>query len=204
MLSLKTPDHSGVNKLYGLLFSLSVLGLASCSQVGPESAETSAPKGPEMTAYSGIDSCAGDKRNDCGDRWHQAKEIASALSWGFASEFQCKDSFGDQCLQSGGEWKPAMVGMAVISRSENSFSTSVPVFSSSKFPGLYLPNGYPVVWGKNTLSRVFQSFGVMGASRPRGLTERVCVDVSGEESCGPLHQFVSGISHDEKALAEIF
>jgi uncharacterized protein YgiB involved in biofilm formation len=180
------------------------MGATACSQGSLDDARAAKSGGPQLTAYSSSSDCLVDNRSDCESKWEQATKIASTLSWGFDSETQCQRSFGDECVKAGSKWKPEMVGMAVISRPSNSFSTATPVVSSSKFPGLYLPNGYPVVWGDNTVSKVFQSFGVMDASRPRDLNERVCINNSEEESCGPLHQFVSGFGHDERSLADIF
>lgn len=134
----------------------------------------------------------------------QAQMVAESLRWPFRDGGDCAASHGAHACErvEGKKWRVRMVGFAAIPGHVPGSPMVAPVFSSAHYPGLYLPNGYPVQYGWN------EAIQVMDGSLPYALTARsllqpVCrtnpkaphsvfalVSKPKATSCSPLHSFV--------------
>jgi hypothetical protein len=202
----KTPEISGV--LSWVFAGVSALTLATLisGSFTQKDAKSIATRGftESLFVFSSADECQEQGNVSCNEKWDQAKEISNSIQWGFETQGDCQQSHGDYCVEIGGKWKPEMAAVAVYRQSSGYFSSAIPVYSSSNFPGMYLPNGYPVVPGKNTVGNAFLSVGVMKSYEPQDLSEKVCLEDSGEEVCKPFYQFVSGIQLKWSVIRALF
>ena len=103
------------------------------------------PAGGKCEKHAGMDA------RTCSLLMEKAEFISHELSWPFPDGGACAASHGSSaCFHRDGRWKVRMVGAAEFNHGRGEGQRFVvPVFSSSKFQGLYLPNGYPVQYGWN-------------------------------------------------------
>lgn len=202
----KTPELSGViSWVFAGVSALTLVTLISGSLTKKDAESVVTRESFEsLFVFNNAGDCQKQGDISCNEKWEQAQEISKAIQWGFETQNDCRQSHGDYCVEVDGQWKPEMTAMAVYQQSPNSFSSAIPVFSSSNFPGMYLPNGYPVVPGRNTVGNAFLSVGVMKSYEPQDLSEEVCLEDSGEEMCKPFYQFVSGIQLKWSVIRALF
>jgi hypothetical protein len=175
---------------------LGIVAVAALGVLALQIAQAPSSKQATFHVFDSVESCARIKGEAasivCADMEAEARSVADSLIWPFATKEDCVASHGaDNCYQGNDDrWRVKMAGFTQFSR-DTAFRSILPVFHSSTYPGLYLPNGYPVLNGANTiLDRVLALGGYM-AGKPRSLAQDLCVKESSELICRPLHTFVS-------------
>lgn len=161
--------------------------------------------------FDSVRGCVGTKGEAaaavCADMEAEARSVAEHIIWPFAGQDDCIASHGAASCYQGddGRWRVKMSGFTQFSR-DTAFRSILPVFSSSTFPGLYLPNGYPVLNGANTVPEQVLALGGNMAGKPRSLAQELCVKDRGESSasCRPLHTFVALTRLELPVVAALF
>lgn len=196
---------TGTVVLLSVVFALAGLGTVWFSFSGDSRSSITNSNGDSLTVYLNLDDCNQSGVQSCEQHWDKARETADVMTWGYAGAKDCTEAYGKNCSQNrNGDWHPEMQALALFEKNFGSFKLALPVFSSTTYPGLYLPNSYPLIAGKNTVTRLLRSVGTFGASKPTGLTATVCFKSQSGKTCGQLHEFVSGLNADEKVLSKIF
>lgn len=143
----------------------------------------------------------------CSDMAAEARSFAESLIWPFAGRDDCIASHGPASCYQGADnrWRVKMVGFTQFSR-DTAFRSILPVFSSSAYPGLYLPNGYPVLNGPNTILEEILALGGFTAGKPRSLAQDLCVNSTPASTpeCKPLHTFVALARLEMPVVAALF
>lgn len=135
----------------------------------------------------------------------RASYIADHTVWPFMTFEDCQRSYGpDNCaVGAEGQLRVRMAGFTSFSKG-TSATSALPVFRSSVYPGLYLPNAYPVVLGPNTVMSSLLDAGAFSASMVRTLDQKLCVSTKGEVNCRPAHRFVHGSTMSIPVVAALF
>lgn len=157
-----------------------------------------APSSYVITVYSNLEHCQKDGREPayCSELEDNAQQSVKTMLWGFKDEEDCIDAYGaEQCaVNDDNTVYVIQAGFTPFSKDSEDMRSAIPVFKSSVHPGLYLPNGYPVVLGVNTMLPEVLSQGPWLAVRARSLNSELCVDVGGQDVCAPTHTFVRGLT----------
>jgi len=162
-----------------------------------------------FTVYRSVDDCVsrqGEQDVDaCKTLADQAQLLAETMTWPFADQQECESSYGPENCQAAadGSWQVKMAAFTQFSK-HTSFGSALPVLRSSTHPGLYLPNGYPVLAGDNTVMEDLLKGGAYLASQPRSLNDDLCIKRAEAVECAPLHSLVSNRVLDLPVVAALF
>ncbi len=176
-----------------------------------QAAESLSSNHTTFQVFDSVASCVSAKGQEattaCTDMEAEARSVADNLLWPFADRDECVASHGAAGCYQGQDnrWRVKMAGFTQFSR-DTAFRSILPVFSSSKYPGIYLPNGYPVLSGENTILDAVLAVGGDTAGQPRSLAKDLCVVMPGydEATCRPLHAFVSRGRLELPTVAALF
>lgn len=161
-----------------------------------------------FSVYRSVDECAasGNTRGECQSMADQASKSAASLNWQFASGAECLAGYGSgRCYKdSTGAWRVHLAGFTPFLTSDNGFRLVLPVFASETHGGTYLPNGYPVVAGKNVILKTLKHHGGYLASKARSLEATFCVEGSSGKDCRPAYEWLSRVSVSKAVLKALF
>lgn len=189
-----------------------LLGIGTIAALGFIALQMSrAPSSEQASLYvfDSIESCVQLKGeaaiSACQELEAEARSIASAMHWPFDSYDECVASHGAKNCYTGddGAWRVKMGGFTRFSKN-TTFRSALPVFHSTSYPGFYLPNGYPVLTGENTILEELLSMGGYLASRPRSLVQDLCVRGKGVVNCQPVHSYVHASTLTIPVVAALF
>lgn len=180
------------------------VGLTALVTMGLSDASDSAT----FSVYRSVDDCAaaGTPRAECQSMADQANQSASALNWQFASGAECLAAYGSgRCYKDKtGSWRVHPAGFTPFHTSDHGFRFVLPVFASETHGGTYLPNGYPVVVGKNVILKSLKHHGGYLASQARSLGSTFCVESRSGKDCRPAYEWLSRVSVSKAVLKALF
>jgi len=162
-----------------------------------------------LPVYTSAEQCAAGQGADvlfaCQQLEIRAQAHASATNWGFKSQDDCDSVYGSENCEptEEGVWGVKLAGFTQFSSGETVHSV-LPVYRSSVHPGLYLPNGYPVLAGNNTVPAQILSNGAFAAGKPRSLGQTLCIKDGGEKRCDLLHAFLTSGGIERPVLNALF